>query len=67
MSRFAVEALAEDERAFVESIAAIHRSIEALKIVFPGGRYRTALEAMQFANAALVAAALRTASQNAIR
>lgn len=57
---FAVDSLTEQERAFVESVAALHRKIEALKIAFPDGRLRAALESMQTANACLVAAALKS-------
>jgi hypothetical protein len=60
MSRFAVENLDQEERAFIESIEGLHRSIEALKVVYPNGRMRVALEGMQASNAALAAAAIRS-------
>ena len=60
MPRLALEKLDQEERAFVESIEGLHRTIEALKIVYPRGRFRTALESMQQINACLVAAALKS-------
>ena len=60
MGRFAVEDLNQEDRAFVESIAAIHRRMDALKIAFPEGRKRMAIDAMQAAGAALVAAAVKS-------
>ncbi len=58
---FAVEDLELEERAFVESIGGLHQRIEALKVAFPEGRFRTALESMQEINGCLVAAALKSA------
>lgn len=56
--RFAPETLSRADRAFLESVEGLHHRIEALKVVFPEGRLRTALEAMQEVNARLVAAAI---------
>lgn len=60
MPRLAVEDLDLEERAFVESIGGLHQRIEALKVAFPEGRFRTALESMQEINACLVAAAMKS-------
>jgi hypothetical protein len=60
MARFAVDDLDQEERAFVESVEGLHRTIEALKIVYGSGRFRTALDSMQEINACLVAAALKS-------
>jgi hypothetical protein len=60
MPRLDLENLDQEERAFVESIEGLHRTIETLKIVYPRGRFLTALESMQEINACLVAAALRS-------
>ena len=59
MARFDPATLDLEDRAFVESLEGVHRSLEALKLVFPAGRYLVALESMQEANALLVAAALK--------
>jgi hypothetical protein len=58
MARFALEQLDLEERAFVEYVEGLHRQIETLKLVFPPGRLRLALGAMQEANTTLVAAAI---------
>ncbi len=60
MGRFAVEDLTLEDRAFVESIEALHRRMDALKIAFPEGRKRMALDAMQAAGVALAAAAVKS-------
>lgn len=60
MPRLALENLDQEERAFVESVEGLHRTIEALKIVYGRGRFRTALDSMQEINACLVAAAIRS-------
>jgi hypothetical protein len=59
MAEFALEALTTEERAFVESVEGLHQRIETLKILFPEGRLRAALDAMQEVNARLVAAAIQ--------
>lgn len=55
-----LENLDQEERAFVELIEGLHQRIETLKVLYPGGRFRTALESMQAINACLVAAALKS-------
>lgn len=60
MPRLDLENLDQEERAFVESVEGLHQRIETLKIPFPDGRFRTALESMQEINACLVAAALKS-------
>ena len=58
MGRLDLDSLETEERAFLELVAGLHRQLETLKLVFPPGRMRTAIGAMQAMNAALVAAAL---------
>ncbi len=60
MPRLALENLDQEERAFVACVEGLHRSVETLKIVFPRGRYRTALDAMQQAVTVLAGAALKS-------
>lgn len=59
MGRFAMDTLDAQDAAFVESMVGISEKLETLKIVFPGGRHQMALEALQRANQALTAAAIR--------
>lgn len=58
MGQLDLENLDQEERAFVACVEGLHRNIETLKIVFPAGRFRTALDSMQEINGCLVAAAL---------
>ena len=60
MPRLTLENLDQEERAFVESIEGLHRSIETLKMVYSGVRFHTALESMQAVQEVLVAAALKS-------
>jgi predicted nucleic acid-binding Zn-ribbon protein len=60
MPRLALENLDQEERAFVELIEGLQQKVESLKIVFPTGRYRVALDTMQEMQAVLVAAALKS-------
>lgn len=61
MADFDLKALEAHERAFIESVEGLYQQIEALKIVFPQGPMRVALEAMQEANTRLASAALKHA------
>jgi len=47
MPRFDLENLDQDERAFVELMEGVHRQLETLKMIYPPGRFRTALESAQ--------------------
>ena len=55
-----LENLDQEERAFVELMEGVHRQLEGLKILYPTGRFRTALESAQEIHAVLIAAALRS-------
>lgn len=51
-----VEALSDEDRAFLELLAGLHRQIEAMKLAYPSGVHATALAALQRAVIEMVAA-----------
>lgn len=55
--------LSSEDRAFVESVEGLHQRIEALKVVFPEGPKRLALDAIQEMCARLTAAAIQKSSK----
>lgn len=60
MTRFEPETLSSEDRAFLESIEGLHQRIETLKLLFPDGRRREALNALQSVASFLCAAAICT-------
>lgn len=51
-----VESLSDEDRAFLELLAGLHRQIEAMKLVYPAGVHATGLASLQQAVIELVAA-----------
>jgi len=51
-----VEALSDEDRAFLELLAGLHRQIEAMKLAYPSGIHATALAALQLVVIELAAA-----------
>lgn len=52
-----LEALSDEDRAFLELLAGLHRQIEAMKLAYPAGVHATALDALQRAVIELATAA----------
>lgn len=51
-----VEALSDEDRAFLELLAGLHRQIEAMKLAYPAGVHATGLAALQLVVIELAAA-----------
>ena len=60
MAQLDLENLDQEERAFIELMEGVHRQLETLKVAFPSGRFRTALDSAQEIHAVLIAAAIRS-------
>lgn len=66
MARFGEDARSEDDRAFIELMAGIHRTLDSHKIMFAECRAKVlAIEALQETAAKLTAAATLTKTADA--